>query len=62
MLQNIEKLNDIPNIKVTDDLMRNERSKVRECQKITEKKNKQEWKRSPRSGLYLKQVFINTNC
>lgn len=45
MLQNIEKLNDIPNIKVTDDLMRNERSKVRECQKITEKKNKQEWKR-----------------
>ena len=71
MLQNQVKLNDIPNIKVTDDLTRNKRiKKIRECQKITEKKNKQEWKRTFKNDvrgkstqwIYLKQVSVNTNC
>ena len=66
VLQNLKKLNGIKNIKVTEDLTRKERNKIKEWQEKAQTKNSQEqnenfkWRvrGSPRSGLYLKHVFV----
>ena len=66
VLQNLKKLNGITNFKVTEDLTRKERKKIKEWQEKAKTKNMQEknenfkwlFKGSPRSGLYLKHVFV----
>ena len=42
VLQNLKKLNGITNIKVTEDLTRKERNKIKEWQEKTKTKNMQE--------------------
>ena len=61
VLQNLKKLNGITNIKVTEDLTRKERNKIKEKAKtkyMQEQNFKWRVRGSPRSGLYLKQVFV----
>ena len=65
VFQNLKKLNCITNIKVTKDLVRKERNKIKEGQEKAKTENKEEqnenfkWRvrGSPRSGLYLKRIF-----